>query len=42
MYKSKKTPMYESTTSPNDVKTYDFVDFTTPAPQPTPPEHTTK
>ncbi len=30
MNRVKKTPMYESTTSPNDMKTYDFVDFTTP------------
>lgn len=42
MYKSKKTPMYESTTSPNDAKAYDFVDFTAPAPQPRPPQHTIK
>ena len=42
MPKSKKTPMYESITSPNDVKAYDFVDFTDPNSQPTPGSHSQK
>ena len=32
MSRNKKTPMYESITGPNDNKTFDFVDYTSPIP----------